>query len=52
MVYANILRKGFIILMIYLLFAFFIIMASNRVERLNHNDSINEGRSISLVSNK
>lgn len=52
MVYANYFKKGLVILMIYLLFALFIIMASNRIERLDHNDNLEKGGSISLVSNK
>ncbi len=52
MVYANYLKKGLVIIMIYLLFALFIVLASNRIERLDHNGNLEEGGSISLVSNK
>ena len=51
MVYANYFKKGLVIIMIYLLFAVLVLMASNRIERLDHNNN-EEGGSITLVSNK
>ena len=36
----NIIKKGIIIVGIYLVFAAYILMASNRIERLDKNDSI------------
>jgi hypothetical protein len=52
MVYANYLKKGFVILMIYLLVTLVILAASNRIERLDQNNNLEEGGAISLVSNK
>ena len=39
MVYAKYFKKGLFIIMIYLLFAILVLMACNRIERLDHNNN-------------